>query len=106
MVSTKKIDLMHEMFGEDPEHKCAECENLISHTANTANRIWYKCSCYGDTSSEATDWRLKYTACELFNMPYKGTPIIEIKKHMTRVDASETYECEGQMSIEDYLNSL
>lgn len=98
-----KIDLMHKMFGEDPEHKCAECKNLSSYTAS---KKWYKCSCYGNTSSEATDWRLKYTACGLFNMSYKGTPIIEIKKHMPRVDTSETYECEGQMSIEDYLNSL
>ena len=103
MVSTKKIDLMHEMFGEDPEHKCADCENLISHTAS---KKWHKCSCYGNTSSEATDWRLKYTACGLFNMPYKGTPIIEVKKHMPRADTSETYKCEGQMSIEDYLKSL
>ena len=98
-----KINLMHEMFGEDPEHKCAECENLISHTAS---KKWYKCSCYGNTSSEATDWRLKYMACGLFNMSYKGTPIIEIKKHMPKTDTSEVYECEGQISIEDYLNSL
>ena len=98
-----KIDLMHKMFGEDPEHKCAECENLISHTAS---KKWYKCSCYGNTSSEATDWRLKYTACGLFNMSYKGTSIIEIKKHMPKTDTSEVYECEGQISIEDYLNSL
>lgn len=27
-----KIDLMHEMFGKDPEHKCAECKNLSSYT--------------------------------------------------------------------------
>ena len=102
-MALKKIDLMHEIFGENPGHKCAECKNLISYTAN---RKWYKCLCYGDTSSEATDWRLKYTACGLFNMSYMGTPIIEIKKHMPKTDASEVYECEGQMSIEDYLNSL
>ena len=102
-MALKKIDLMHEIFGENPGHKCAECKNLSSYTANGK---WYKCSCYGDTSSEATDWRLKYTACGLFNMSYMGTPIIEIKKHMPKTDASEVYECEGQMSIEDYLNSL
>ena len=98
------IEFMHYMFGSGhPSNKCKTCEHLISHTEG---RRWYKCECYGDTSSEATDWRLKHPSCALYNMPYKGVPAIEIKKHMKRGKQSvlDNYECEGQMSMFDYEN--
>lgn len=97
------IEFMHHLFGSGhPSDKCGTCKHLKSYTAS---RKWYKCECYGLTNSEATDWRKKHPSCALYNMPYKGKPGIEIKKHMKRVSTNplDNYECEGQMSIEDYL---
>lgn len=50
----KNIEIMHSMFGELPEHKCGECSNLITHTAN---RRWFKCEVWGQSSSESSDRR-------------------------------------------------
>lgn len=89
----KKIDLMHEMFGIASE-KCATCDHLVR---CEANRVYYKCECYGNTDSEATDWRKSYRSCGLYNKPYNGTPIIEVKKHFPRKEGEE--QIEGQLSL-------
>ena len=91
----KGIELMHEMFGSGhPSNKCKTCDHLISYTAN---RRYYKCEIYGDTNSEATDWRLKYPSCAMYNMPYSGIPIIEMKKHMPRKKPES--QCDGRISL-------
>ena len=93
----KKIYLMYELFGcsSDKDAVCKNCDHLRKHNAN---RTWYKCECYGDTSSEATDWRISWTACGLFNKPYEGQKsMIEIKKHYGR--KKKQIEIEGQMTL-------
>lgn len=99
-MNVKKIDLMHKMFGIGSE-KCGTCNHLKTHSAN---RVWFKCEVYGDTSSEATDWRKSYLSCGLFNKPYNGRPIIEVKKHFSKTDGDEE-QIEGQMSIFDLENN-
>lgn len=92
----RKIELMYHLFGRgEPDTKCATCEHLVSYTAN---RKWYKCECYGETRSEASDWRLKYPSCGLYNMPYDWIPVIEYKKHTPR--AKQEDQCKGQMRLE------
>lgn len=88
---------MHHLFGKDEMHKCKECDHLIT---VTENRRWNKCKAYGISSSSSTDWRLKWTACGLYNKPYAGdVPIFELKKHMTK--PIEDDQIDGQMSIWD-----
>ena len=89
-----KIDRMHEMFGSVPEKHCKDCDHLIRHRYN---RVFYKCECYGETSSEASDWRLKWTACGLFNKEYNSTPIIKLSFRPPK----EVIQCEGQVSLFD-----
>lgn len=91
----KNIEIMHSMFGELPEHKCGECSNLISHTAN---RRWYKCGVWGQSSSESSDWRKKWTACGMFRKEYTGTPIKDYTKRKPMVKAD--VQIEGQMRLE------
>lgn len=96
----KKIELMHKLFGSGhPSNKCDTCRHFVSYTANCR---YYKCEVYGNTSSEATDWRKKYPSCALWNLPYAGMPIIEFKKHMPK-PKDEEQQIEGQMSIEDFM---
>ena len=96
-MTNRKLAAMHARFGIDESHKCKDCNHLISYTAN---RRWYKCECYGNSSSEATDWRLKWIACGLFNQEYDGYPVKEILKHSPKYNNPES-QVEGQMSIGD-----
>lgn len=74
-MTIRKIDLMHNQFGFSPGNKCKTCDNLI---CQIANRRWYKCTVYGVTDSAASDWRLSYDACGMYNCGYKGNPIIRL----------------------------
>ena len=74
-MTIRKIDLMHREFGVCPGKKCQYCDNLI---VQQANRRYYKCEVYGITDSEASDWRLSYDACGMYNKVYNGNPVIRM----------------------------
>lgn len=64
----KKIDLMYATFGIDPQcRRCKDCPCLVRVTPTS--RPYYKCSVYGESSSEATDWTGKWMACGRFGKP-------------------------------------
>ena len=64
----KKIDLMHATFGVDPQcRKCRDCPCLVR--VSPTSRAYYKCSVYGESSSEATDWAGKWMACGRLGKP-------------------------------------
>ena len=91
-----KIEFMHYIFGSGhPSNKCGDCKNLIKYGN------YYKCRIYGNTSSEASDWRKKWNSCAMFNMTYNGMPVIEMKKHMPKKQEDDVIE--GQMTIFDYI---
>ena len=96
----RKIDLMHKLFGELPDRKCEECIHLCSFEAN---RKWYKCENYGETSSEATDWRLKWSACGLIDIPKcLDVPMVNMLRFYNQEPKIES-QVEGQMNIFDYI---
>ena len=76
-MAVRKIDLMHREFGFSPGHKCKYCDNLI---VQQANRRYYKCEVYGISDSEASDWRLSYDACGMYNKVWDGNPLIRMVK--------------------------
>ena len=98
------ISTMHRLFGKTEGQRCKDCDHLIRYKAN---RTYYKCQWYGESSSEATDWRLKYDACGLFNKPngdiHMDVPVYKAERTRTHRSVLDNYECDGQMSIEDYL---
>ena len=77
-MALRKLALMHQKFGRCESHICGECSNLIS--VCYAGRILRKCTIYGVTHSEASDWAKRWYACGLFNGTYTGRPIIELVK--------------------------
>ena len=82
MPNPRKIDLMHRQFGKYSSkglHICGECSNFIRYRYH--DKLYRKCTVYGVTSSEASDWARKYEACGMFNQEYNGNPIIELVKH-------------------------
>ena len=90
---------MHKLFGEIPDRKCKECQYLVSYTAN---RKYYKCDVYGNTSSEASEWRLKWTACGMIDIPiYDGAPIIN-QVRLLNWRPKEKEQIEGQLVLDEF----
>lgn len=88
----KKNDLMLSMFGRSGQNKCKDCSHFSEHMMS---RKYFKCDVYGESASEATDWRANYPACGLFN---KFTSYVNVYK-LAREEKADAPE--GQMSIFD-----
>ena len=91
-----KIDKMYKLFGKS-EHICKYCEHFkkINTSGLMARRFVQKCECYGITHSESSDWAQKWQACGLFNQPYNGKPVIEVRLS----ESEEEIELDGQLSL-------
>lgn len=98
-MTDRKIAAMHKYFGvSELSATCRQCGHLMR--VQAGNRHVYKCEMYGDSASEATDWRLGYTACGWFgkDVPPFYTPLIEVLKHQPRVRENTI---EGQIGFAD-----
>lgn len=93
----RKIDLMHKLFGRIPDRKCKDCQHLIYYSAS---HKWYKCECYGDSSSEATDWRLKWDACGLIDVAdFKKNHVPIVRTLRLYQPKKEEQQIEGQLKF-------
>ena len=78
-MATRKIQLMHQMFGRKDDERCKDCSNF-GRTLVGDKKLVRKCKAYGVTGSEASDWCASYPACGLFNQDYVGRKIIDFVK--------------------------
>lgn len=77
-MTARKILAMHARFGTCGALQCRDCCHLIS--GDYHDRRYYKCELYGMSHSEATDWRLSYQACGMYNVPQSmvtWTPLLD-----------------------------
>ena len=58
-----------------------------------------KCTVYGATHSEASDWRKKYVACGMYNKDWKGPEIIRLINSGPR-ERDQIMPLEGQIEME------
>lgn len=91
----RKNDLMYRQFGKTDGKICKDCSNLLVHCYD---KKYYKCSVYGISNSEATDWRLKYQACGMFNKEWNGNDIVRLVKP-SGVEKEPEKPLDGQMNI-------
>lgn len=94
----RKIEAMHLRYGVGPQDaKCGDCDNCVYHRYD---KRYYKCRLYGTSSSESTDWRVRWPACGMFNKePEPGVvPVIELLKQAKRPKPVENVE--GQIKME------
>lgn len=92
MTSEQKISRMYKRFGKSGSgKKCKDCSNLIK--VERGNHRVSKCLVYGDTFSEASDWKQSHYACGMLNQYYDGVPIIRMPK--SKADE----QIEGQMVL-------
>lgn len=93
MVRLRKADLMHYLFGKVEGHTCGECKNLVEHTYDKTYR---KCTVYGQSCAESTDWAKKWSACGMFNKDYDKKPIIKTGPLVVHVPFDEQMKLEVQ----------
>ena len=92
----RKIDAMHARYGRCPG-VCRDCEHLFR---CEYSRHYYKCELYGDSRSEATDWRMSYPACGMLNkpLPERFTPIVRFVAMEAHTKKSEA-PIDGQVEM-------
>lgn len=94
MTSEHKINRMYKYFGKSGSgKKCKDCTNLIR--AERGNHRVSKCLVYGDTFSEASDWKQSHKACGMINREYDGRPVIRMFEPRSKADE----QIGGQMSL-------
>ena len=103
--SGRKIEAMYSLFGVFVGKTCEDCPHLIRHCYRGKN--YYKCGVYGDSSSEATDWRLKWTACGGFDKVAEAnaSPIYK-RLQYARIGKRQCQQypiSEGQITMEDIM---
>lgn len=101
----RKIEAMYSMFGVFVGKTCKECPHLIQHCNHGAN--YYKCRIYGESYSEATDWRLKWTACGAFDKVADGnaSPIYKRLQYVRieKPDRPTIPVSEGQITMDELV---
>ena len=80
-MTIRKIDAMHKYYG----FGSGRCENCPHFRRKVFDRTYHKCLVYGDSNSEATDWRCGYTACGLIDKPFPA----DETRIVTRIIASK-----------------
>lgn len=91
----RKISAMYEWSGgTDYRHTCYECNNCSK--IKKGSRSVFKCRVYGNTDSDASDWKASYIACRHFDKPVPAVPVIRITKR-----EQDAQEIEGQLNIEE-----
>ena len=60
----KPLEVMHARLGVTSGAHCGDCVHLVKN--NHHGQIYYKCGRYGLSHGKATDWRLHWQACGLF----------------------------------------
>lgn len=96
----RTIAAMHCHHGTSEGNTCRDCCNLVGHQHA---KQYYKCAAYGISASMATDWRLKWDACGLYNVPFDETkqyPLIHVLQHSPK--DSPAGQCDGQITLEDF----
>ena len=91
-MAVRKIELMHQLFGksENESDICLKCSNFKHRVGG-----YSKCLAYGDTASEATDWKQKQQGCGLFNKSYNGKPVVRLVRPKKRLEEP----IDGQISL-------
>lgn len=95
----KKIDLMYATFGVDTQcRRCKECPCLVRITPTS--KAHYKCTVYGKSRSESTDWTGRWMACGRFGKPLEPGEhtVLYIARNKTRKTAEEPIS--GQIKME------
>ena len=93
-MAARKSELMYQLFGK-AEGQCKDCEHFTSYRYHDYR--YRKCTVYGCTASEASDWAGKWQACGLYpDKEYNGRNVIELVRGGK---TKEQVQVDGQMDL-------
>lgn len=97
-MTKRKIDAMRKVYGYGNDI-CGNCVHF--QRRRPTDRVYFKCTAYGESASESTDWRAKWIGCGLHNktLPEGYRPLIKMLKHESRKQQEEPIN--GQMRLEE-----
>jgi hypothetical protein len=94
---------MHKYYGKEyvtySLHKCKDCSNFNKYRYR--GKDYKKCSVYGESNSEATDWNNSFEACSMFNCEFVGNTLIDVLRHQCKVLPEE--QLQGQITVDEWL---
>ncbi len=94
-----KIDLMYATFGVDVRgRRCRDCPCLVR--VAPTDRAYYKCTVYGDSRGESTDWAGKWTACGRFGKPLEPGEYTVMHRHRREPRVKAPQVLPGQIGME------
>lgn len=93
----RKIAAMYKRFGTCGVLRCRDFCHLIG--GNWHDRRYYKCELYGLSHSDATDWRLSWQACGMYNVPQDMERWVPLMKQINRGPSVEP-PLDGQVGLE------
>ena len=95
-LTDKKIDAMHVRFGI-ADGICGDCPHFLRYRYH--DKCLLKCRAYGLTHSDATDWRVKWSACGMKDKEIDEdyTPVFELVKGQRMLAVPE--QCDGQIEM-------
>jgi hypothetical protein len=96
----RKIEAMHHYYG----HGVGFCKDCPHFSEKIYSRTYFKCLVYGDSASEATDWRKSYVACGLIDKPFPDDERRVVERIVAR--KQEDQPLPGQMTIDDILGTV
>ena len=98
----RKIEAMHRLYGVHHGKTCAECKHLIHIVYRSFSG--YKCTVYGLSCSEATDWRLEWQACGLIDRDkiVNDKPVIDMLRYEKEKKEAEPV-IPGQITMTELL---
>lgn len=97
----RKINAMHKRFGICLGKYCRDCDHCIS--GEWYGKRYHKCELYGMSHSEATDWRLSWIACGMFNKQMDIELFNPVYKTLSHRREPEP-QLEGQMHFSSFLS--
>ena len=96
MRSEDKIARMYAVFGKG-EGLCKDCSHRLS--IYTHCKHFNKCEVYGNSASEATDWKVNQQACGAFNKDVPNREVYKAFAHARHV-VVDNEQMPGQMEME------
>ena len=92
----KKIDAMHARFGT-ADGICGDCPHFVEGLYH--DKKLFKCEGYGLTHSEATDWRKRWPACGMKDLPLPDEPpVFDLIKGQR--ECVPQAQCDGQTEMD------
>lgn len=94
---SRPVEKMYQLYGMEKGKRCGDCKHFLRQSYR--GKTYFKCSLYGCSNCQSTDFRVSYDACGMYNKtrdPKQDKPIVKMRMQ------NDTEQIDGQMSLADF----